>query len=352
MIKLASIFWDPKPELFIVPILHWPILWYGILFALGFLVGFTLFVGLLTRYFLNDPFYLSADIQKMDPFKQKDKREVAEALNEQISRGDSLGRNPSYEKFVESSCALHPKRALARLNLDEKLGAAVLSLRRKAVLITDRLTVYMIVATVLGARLGHFIFYERPSTYLKDPWEILRVWEGGLASHGAVIAIVLAMILFSYRIRNQTRGLSWIRLLDFLSIPTALAGSFIRLGNFFNQEILGSPSDLPWAVVFGHPADHSASIPRHPVQIYEALFYLAVFFFLWRLSYRPAFLLARGKLIGMFLILVFGFRFFIEFFKIEQSHIVANGSFLTMGQYLSLPLILAGFLFYFWKRKS
>ena len=102
----------------------------------------------------------------------------------------------------------------------------------------------------------------------------------------------------------------------------------------------------PWAVIFGHPADHTPSVPRHPVQLYEALFYLAVFFFLWALSYRPYFLLAKGKLVGLFLILVFGFRFLIEFLKMEQSHLLGAACPLTMGQILSLPAIALGLVFY------
>lgn len=277
MINLAAIYWDPKPEIFTLPIVHWPILWYGVLFALGFVIGFPIFVGVLTRY---------------------------------LGKGE----------------------------------------RQKAVQITDRLTVYMVIATVVGARLGHFFFYEKPSSYLSKPWEILRVWEGGLASHGAAIAIILALILFSHRIRKVAPTLTWVRLLDFVSIPTALAGACIRLGNFINQEILGTPTDLPWGVVFGHPADRSVPVARHPVQLYESLFYLVVFFLLWRLSFKPSILKAQGKLIGLFLVLVFGFRFLIEFLKTEQSHLLSFSSSLTMGQILSLPAIAAGLLFYFWKR--
>jgi len=344
MIPLSIIYWDPNPEIFFIPGLNWPILWYGVLFAAGFAIGFPIFVGILTRFFLNRPEYHPSDVLKAD------KRQTAETLNERISRGLVSKKNREDEKLVLTSGCIHPEKALVRLSLDRELGKAVLGLKRKAVVLTDRLTIYMIVATVVGARLGHFFFYEHPMDYLTHPSELFRVWEGGLASHGAVIGIILAMFLFSHRIRTQAKELNWIRLLDFVSVPTALAGAFIRIGNFFNQEILGTPSELPWAVVFGHPADHSMPIPRHPVQIYEALFYFAVFFLLWRLTFRPSFLLTRGKLIGLFLILVFGFRFLVEYLKTEQSHIVSMSSVWTMGQYLSLPVIAAGFLFYFWNR--
>jgi prolipoprotein diacylglyceryltransferase len=103
-------------------------------------------------------------------------------------------------------------------------------------------------------------------------------------------------------------------------------------------------------VVFGHPADHTLPAPRHPVQLYEAAFYLLVFFFLWALSYRPRFFLSQGKIVGLFLILVFGFRFCVEFLKMEQSHLLSAACPLTMGQLLSLPAVALGFIFYFLKK--
>ena len=343
------IYWDPKPEIFVIPYLRFPILWYGLLFTIGFAAGFPLFVSILRRYFFNHPEYTEGEILCPDKMTVwgRTKSAIVKALNSAIAKGEFLGVSKKFQNFVETSNCLHPKKALARLKLDMDLGDAVLGLYRNAVLLTDRLVVYMLVATVLGARLGHFLFYERPSDYLDDPWEIFRVWEGGLASHGAAIAIIFSMILFSYRMRKTSKGLTWVRLLDFVSIPTALCGCCIRIGNFFNQEILGSQTSLPWGVVFGTPADHSFPVPRHPVQIYEAIFYLVVFYLLWRLTYRPRYLLTQGKLIGLFLILVFGFRFLIEFLKLEQSHLLSSEPLLTMGQILSIPMVCLGVFLYF-----
>jgi prolipoprotein diacylglyceryl transferase len=326
------IHWDPRPEIFTIPGVNWPILWYGVFFALGFAVGFPLFVSILKRFFLDRPEYTEADILQPEELIAwgKSKAAIAKALNEAMGRG--------------------AERARARLTFDERFKGAVLSVKKKAVGIADRLTVYMIIGTVAGARLGHFLFYERPSDYLSDPFEIFRIWEGGLASHGGAIGIVIALALFSLRIRKSCEELTWVRLLDFVSIPAAFGAFCIRIGNFFNQEILGKPTNLPWAVVFGHPADHSLPAPRHPVQLYEAAVYLLVFFLLWFLSRRPRFLLTRGKLVGLFLILVFGFRFCVEFLKLEQSHLLSMAPFLTMGQILSIPAVAAGVLLFFWKR--
>lgn len=279
MLQFSAIYWDPRPELFRIPYLNWPVFWYGILFALGFSIGFPLFVGILNRFFGG---------------KQYKKRSTQ---------------------------------------------------------IADRLTLYIILGTVIGARLGHFVFYEHPIQYLQDPLQFFRVWEGGLASHGGAIGVIVALIFFSWRTRVLEPELTWIRLLDFVSPPAALAGFFIRIGNFINQEVLGTNTNLPWGVVFGHPADHSAPSARHPVQIYEALFYLAVFFVLWKLTFKNYFLKTEGKLIGICLVLIFGFRFFIEFLKTEQSHLISFSA-LNMGQILSIPLVLIGIFFVFKKISS
>ncbi len=344
------IHWDPKPEVFLIPYFNWPILWYGVLFTFGFAVGFPLFVSILRRYFLNHPEYTEAEIlcpEKLT-FWGKTVGGIAKSLNKKIQEEDEVFGK--FRHFVKKSRCLHPKRALVRLHLDEKLGEAVLGLYRNSLLLADRLVGYILIATIAGARLGHFIFYETPSDFLDDPWEIFRVWEGGLASHGAAIAIIFSMILFSHQVRKTSKGLDWIRLLDFVCVPTAFCGGCIRIGNFINQEILGSETSLPWGVVFGSPADHSLPVPRHPVQIYEAVFYFLVFYLLWKITYRPQILLAKGKLIGLFLILVFGFRFLIEFLKLEQSHLLSETPLLTMGQILSIPMILLGIFFYMRKK--
>jgi prolipoprotein diacylglyceryl transferase len=146
----------------------------------------------------------------------------------------------------------------------------------------------------------------------------------------------MALLLYSYRHKE----ISWIRLLDLLAIPAALAAACIRIGNFINQEVLGTPTNLPWAVTFGHPADGSLPIPRHPVQLYEALCYLLLFGLLWGLARRSRALLTPGLLSGLFLLLAFVFRFGIEALKVEQSRLLSSCSTLSMGQILSLPVIL------------
>lgn len=209
--------------------------------------------------------------------------------------------------------------------------------------LAEKMTFYVIVGTVVGARLGDVFFYQSPSTYLHDPFSIFKVWTGGLASHGGALGILIALWLFSRRYPV----LSWSRWLDLVVVPAGIVGFFIRIGNFINQEVLGKITDVPWAVVFGHAADGSLPAPRHPVQLYEALFYLTVFGLLFWLFHKKE--LREGRLAGLFLVLVFSFRFFIEFFKEEQSVLLSGSHLFDMGQLLSLPFLVLGLYLLFRK---
>lgn len=195
---------------------------------------------------------------------------------------------------------------------------------------------YMILGTVLGARLGHCLFYN-PAYYLANPHKILMVWEGGLASHGASIGILLAVYLYSKKKAKQP----FLWLMDRLVITVALGGAMIRLGNLFNSEIVGRPTDVPWAFVFPNAHVADPLVPRHPAQIYESLAYLIVFIVLTFLFKKQKNNPPQGQIFGLFMIMVFGFRFFVEFYKENQTYF-EEGMFLNMGQILSIPLVLFG----------
>ena len=203
---------------------------------------------------------------------------------------------------------------------------------RKPIAHLDSLLFYMMVSAIVGARLGHCFFYE-PEYYLANPLEILFVWQGGLASHGGAIGILVGLYLYTRNRPDQP----YLWLLDRIAIPTALAGSFIRLGNLFNSEILGTPSDKPWAFVF----ERYDMQPRHPVQLYESLAYLLTFVILSALYRRLGESAPRGFYLGVFLILVFSARFALEFFKERQAD-YATAFPLSVGQLLSIPAVLAG----------
>jgi len=299
----------------------------------------------------------------------------------------------------------------------------------------DTLLTYVVIATIVGARLGHVFFYQWDE-YKQDPISILKVWEGGLASHGAAIAIIIAVILYAKRVVQKSP--LWV--LDRVVITVALAGCFIRLGNFANSEIYGDVSNSAWEMVFTDPVrqtilrthagyvnevdfiekeeydidadftyplydlqlsfgtkvqsrEHAQRIvlesiapllerskkedinmlitgkeivwdesktmqgtiqakgyPRSPTQLYEALAYLAIFFILARLYLVMDVRQRQGMIFGLFLILVFGFRFVIEFIKENQVSAEEGRSF-NIGQTLSIPLVIAGLYFSFFAKK-
>ena len=198
---------------------------------------------------------------------------------------------------------------------------------------------YVILGAIIGARLGHCFFY-RADYYLANPLEVIAFWKGftGLASHGAAVGILIALYIFSRR--HPSQPYLWI--LDRIAASTALGAFFIRMGNLMNSEILGLPSDVPWAMIFVR----EDPLPRHPGQLYEALSYLLISFFLlflWR-SKGPK--LPRGLLTGLFFITVFSARFLIEFVK-ERNSAIEVGLPLSMGQILSIPIVVAGFVVIF-----
>jgi len=196
----------------------------------------------------------------------------------------------------------------------------------------DSLTVYMVVGTVLGARLGHCLFYE-PDYYLSHPLDILKNLAGRLASHGAAIGIILALYFFS-----RKQKVSMLYVLDRIVITVALSGFLIRLGNLMNSEIYGTETNLPWGFIFER---NKELFPKHPTQLYEAFVYLLIFFVLYLIYAKSHSKPRKGLIFGIFLTAVFGARFLIEFIKEPQVDFEKTMS-LNMGQLLSIPFVVAG----------
>ncbi|WP_461092333.1 prolipoprotein diacylglyceryl transferase [Spirosoma gilvum] len=257
---LQYIIWNVDPE--IVRIGSWPVRWYGLLFAVGFLIG----VKMMTHIFKTE------------------------------------------------------KKPLSDI---------------------DSLLLIMVVSTILGARLGHFLFYE-PYMLIQDPLRIITPPFGGLASHGGILSVCIGLWFYSQRASSQATGQTFLWVADRICIMAALAGAFIRFGNLMNSEIVGKPTNVPWAFVFLR--DHEFSqVPRHPTQIYESLSCLILafgLFWYWK-RYRNQF--ASGTMLGISLVWVFGFRFIWEFFKENQVAFEDSLNF-NMGQLLSLPAILVGLI--------
>lgn len=214
----------------------------------------------------------------------------------------------------------------------------------------DSLLVYIAIAGIVGARLGHCFFYE-PDYYLNNPLEILKVWKGGLASHGWAIGILLALWLYYRKYK-----IPFLWLMDRIVIVVALACAFIRMGNFFNSEIYGLPTHLPWGVEFVRDRLYDSAtgellpiVPRHPTQLYEALSYFLIFTASFVFYRKRNMEIRDGFMFSLFMIALFGARFFIEFVKNDQVAFEAGMSF-NMGQLLSLPFIFAGIAIMIWTK--
>lgn len=202
---------------------------------------------------------------------------------------------------------------------------------------------YIVVATIIGARLGHVFFYEW-SYYSQHPADILKIWEGGLASHGGTIANIIALFLFSWFVSKKPA--SWV--FDKVVVAIALVGGLIRLGNLMNSEIYGGPTDLPWGFIF---LRNNEITPAHPTQIYEALCYFALFgLLMWMYWKRNA--EERPWLItGVFFIGIFVPRFLIEYIKnvqVRSEYEMIQNYGMNLGQMLSIPFILLGIFLIVW----
>ena len=243
----------------------------------------------------------------------------------------------------------------------------------------DHSFIYVLIGGIVGARLGHCLFYQ-PDYYLANPVEIIKIWEGGLASHGGAIGIIIT----SYLLTRKYSEISLLWLLDRFVVPTALAAGLIRLGNLFNHEIVGKATgsdfgfkflrhDIPpsiaisktgtnpdvpgeaYDLIANNPmyADLLASVPnRYPAQLYESICYFVIFGVLMFLYWKTNSAKLTGFLAGTFFIMLFGARFFIEFIKENQDGVDQNLQGLNMGQYLSIPLVLIGCYFVFRRIKS
>lgn len=217
----------------------------------------------------------------------------------------------------------------------------------------EKLSSYSILGILLGARLVHCIFYD-PMYYLDNPLEILLpiqalpngdfsfVGYRGLASHGGVLGLIIALIIYTKKTKQPL-----LKTIDLIAIVAPIGGFFIRLANLMNSEIIGIPTNLPWAFVF----ERVDNIPRHPAQLYEAITYLLISIVLLKIYQKKGEVLSGGFLFGLSLILVFIARFFIEFIKEHQVD-YENDMLLDMGQLLSIPYVLIGVAFILFAIKS
>ncbi len=196
----------------------------------------------------------------------------------------------------------------------------------------DKLLIILVIFIVIGARLYHVLY--NPGYYLERPLEILKVWQGGLASHGGTLGILIGLWIYARRYR-----VSYLWLLDRMTLPAMSGAVFIRLGNFVNSEILGTVTDKPWGVVFGRV--HDGGLVRHPVQLYEALAYLLIFLLLLSIYVRQKTRVRPGLMFAVLMITVFSSRYLLEYFKVQIAAYKLDLG-ISVGQLSSVPFILLG----------
>jgi phosphatidylglycerol---prolipoprotein diacylglyceryl transferase len=248
----SFITWSVDPDIFKIPVIDWPLRWYGLMWALGLIIS----------------------------------------------------QQVMYHIF----------------KAEEKPAKDV-----------DTLTLYIILATLIGARVGHFLFYD-PSVFLTDPLQIILPPYAGLASHGAAIGILTGLYLFCRKLKYN-----YLWMVDRLVIVVCITGAFVRLGNLMNSEIIGKPTNVPWAFVF----THVDNVPRHPAQLYEAIYCVLLFgllYYIWRHQRNKV---SNGFIFGVFLVVLWSLRFVDEFFK-EVQEPFEEDLVLNMGQILSIPFVIIG----------
>jgi prolipoprotein diacylglyceryl transferase len=283
MIFDLAIVWNPRPEIFTIPGIDWPVRWYGLMWAMAFIAS---------HFVLNRVFKAEGRTSKQ----------------------------------------------------------------------LDTLTLYIILGTVLGARLGHCLFYGPQfdtldmngniiqEGYISHPLNILKVYEGGLASHGGALGIITAMILYCRKTKE-----SWLWLFDKMVIAVPLASFFIRMGNLINGEIVGYQTNLPWGFIFKNNEEDvinlerfGTEIPaRHPAQLYEGLFCVLLFFVMYWLWKNKRNNVGAGFMFGLMCVIMFTQRFFVEFLK-ENQEAFENKLPINMGQILSIPFVVIG-IFFIWR---
>lgn len=353
---LAWFYWNPSKIAFTIPYIDKPIAWYGIFFVLGFILAYFILIPVISQYLLKIKTFSSLDIsnwpqlihqlasKSSEPLHQKILENIPLPIKKQLKTINLQGLivdEDTKTAILKALSETWQKNTFTRNDFIALFPLSITNVSQTSQFLLDRLCWFVVLGTLIGARLGAVFFYDWD--YFKEyPLEIFKVWKGGLASHGGTVGIILSLYLYRLYIKKWFPSLSFLQLLDFIAIPTGLVATFIRLGNFMNQEIIGTPTNLPWAVIFGNPVDKSTRVPRHPVQLYEAAAYFLIFLimlFLWKKKGNQW---RAGVLCGIFLILTYASRFFLEFWKEDLGTIHFFTLSLQMGQLLSIPIILFG----------
>jgi prolipoprotein diacylglyceryl transferase len=349
---IAWLYWNPSKTAFTVPLLDRPVAWYGILFVTGFILGYLIIIPIFSR-FLRQTKHLSAlDIKNWPLLLSKiqsdssntivsDTQKRLNSTFQTLATSAALDTN-NQDSILQALNAVWKRKNLKREEIETAFPGAIEPINHTSHFLADRLCWFIVLGTLIGARLGAVFFYDWPY-FRTHPMEIFKVWNGGLASHGGTIGVAIALYLYILYVKKWVPSLSFLTLMDCVSIPVPLAACFIRLGNFVNQEILGTHTLLPWGVIFGSPVDGSSPIPRHPVQLYEAISYFLAFVIFYLLWKKGKDRIGSGLISGLMFVLIYSSRIILEFWKETQESSLLDSEYLQAGQLLSIPFVLIGF---------
>ncbi len=297
-------YWSPPKFIFTIPVIDRPIAFYGLFFFLGFLASY--YLAVYVFYKIITPL-----------LKEQNKSSLKKIKSITSSKDDD----------VAGMYFLQDDKVTPTWDLSKDLINTAL--------------LYSVVFSIIGSRLFHVFFYDWPY-YQNHLLEIPLAFDGGLASHGGILGVFIAWFFFFRMAKKKIKGLSLPQVFDVMVLNIGLALGSIRIGNFFNQEILGKPTDSIFAVTFGNPMGGLSIVPRHPVQLYESFSYFLiclVLLVIWKKTkFKPGTYFAIGN------IMYWTARFICEYFKLEQSQLISDSSPLTMGQIQSIPFIIMGII--------
>ncbi|MBA3723014.1 MAG: prolipoprotein diacylglyceryl transferase [Parachlamydiaceae bacterium] len=354
---IAWLYWNPPKNVFTIPYLDRPIAWYGLLFVTGFILGYFVLIPILSRFLRQSKTINPIDVCNWPLLVQQlahaqpSQSQIVNAIfknldSTQRSKIQSEKLDPSLkQEILKAINSYWNSHELTREEIEKAFPGAITPVSQISHFLADRVIWFIVAGTLIGARLGDVFFYDW-GYYKNHLMEIFKVWNGGLASHGGTIGVFISLYLYLLYVKKWIPTFTFLTVLDCVVIPTPLACVFIRLGNFVNQEILGTPTELPWAVIFGHPVDGIPGVPRHPVQLYEALSLLVTFIILYTIWKKNWAKIGSGFFAGLMFVLIFLSRFILEFWKETQESIL-DSSMIQMGQLLSLPFVALG-LFLIW----
>lgn len=235
------------------------------------------------------------------------------------------------------SCWLGMQLALRSCNYKKYMTKAAFEA------ILEKFALYSLPFIIIGARIAYVLFYGG-NFYLHNPGEILKIWHGGLASHGAIVGLLLWIFLFAKRCQKKAPFLSFLFFSDLCCSVCGFGAFCIRVGNLINQEIVGKPTSLPWGIIFSDPIQGTFGVPVHPVQMYEGVSYLILSIILYFLTFTRKLTLGKGSVTSIALISIALIRFVAEFFKSFQGRLLNEESLFSMGQLLSIPLLILGII--------